>query len=594
MIEHMFVKASTTHTSRQLTFVEDPLLVADSVLDRVAEHGEVFTRRWVVDFVLDLVNYTVDQDLASKVLVEPSCGAGAFLVPAVERLIESSRVRGHDLRTLGSAIRAFDLVEANAQRARTAVVDCLVFAGLAADEAARLATGWVTTGDFLLAGHTTASADFVVGNPPYVRLESVAPTTMDAYRRICPTMRGRADIYVGFIERGLDLLAPGGALSFICADRWMRNQYGADLREVISREYAVDVVISMHDVDAFEHEVSAYPAVFVLRNQRQRTAAVVNVDSDFGARDAKRLSSWIRAGRTPSNETGSYQATRVDGWFSGRDLWPSGSPDQLALIADLEARFPPLEDASTGTRVGIGVATGCDDVFITTDADLVEEDRLLPLLQSSHTTSGNVDWSGTYLVNPWNGDGLVDLRRYPQLAAYFTEHEDRLRARHVARKRPATWYRTIDRVDQRLMGRTKLVLPDIKASAHPVLDDGSHYPHHNLYYVVSESWQPDVLGGLLLSDIANLFVGSYCVRMRGGTYRFQAQYIRRIRVPAPASVSRSSARGLARAFEERDRERATFVANSLYGLSSTQVNSLIWADDGETRKARSLRCLHPE
>ena len=57
---------------------------------------------------------------------------------------------------------------------------------------------------------------------------------MDAYRRRCLTMRGRSDIYVGFIERGLDLLKPGGALGFICADRWMRNQYGADLRELVA------------------------------------------------------------------------------------------------------------------------------------------------------------------------------------------------------------------------------------------------------------------------------------------------------------------------------------------------------------------------
>ena len=66
---------------------------------------------------------------------------------------------------------------------------------------------------------------------------------MDAYRRICPTMRGRADIYVGFFERGLDLLKPGGALSFICADRWMRNQYGADLRELIASAYSVETVV---------------------------------------------------------------------------------------------------------------------------------------------------------------------------------------------------------------------------------------------------------------------------------------------------------------------------------------------------------------
>lgn len=555
--------------ARQLTLIgEDYMALAELAPDPGADYGEVFTRRWVVDLILDLVGYLPEKDLGSQVLIEPSCGTGAFLVPVVERLITSSADHGRDLRELGLAVRAFDLLDANAERARKAVADLLTRHGLSDGEAEVLAGEWVTTGDFLLHPHEAASADYVVGNPPYIRLENIPRQTMDAYRRICPTMRGRADIYVGFIERGLDLLGPGGALSFICADRWMRNQYGADLRELITSEYAVDAVISMHDVDAFEDDVSAYPAIVVLRNEPQRKAVVVDANGSFGEADAPRLTSWARRGRRTNAATTSYEATRVDGWFAGRDLWPAGSPSQLALIADLEARFPPLQDPSTGTRVGIGVATGCDDVFITSDPDLVEPERLLPLLQAPDTANGSADWSGRYLVNPWNGSGLVDLERYPRLAEYLHANSDRLRARHIAKRRPAAWYRTIDRVDHGLPDRPKLVLPDMKAAAHPVLDGGGFYPHHNLYYVVSDVWDLEVLGGLLLSDIANLFVGAYCVKMRGGTYRFQAQYLRRIRVPEPESISRSTARSLAHAFAARDRERATGIATGVYGLPS--------------------------
>jgi hypothetical protein len=553
--------------ARQLSLIdEDCMALAELAPNPGADYGEVFTRRWVVDLILDLVGYLPEKDLGSQVLIEPSCGTGAFLVPVVERLITSSAHHGHDLHDLGPAVRAFDLLDANAERARKAVAELLTRHGLSDEEADTLAGEWVTTGDFLLHPHATASADYVVGNPPYIRLENIPRLTMDAYRRICPTMRGRADIYVGFIERGLDLLRPGGALSFICADRWMRNQYGADLRELITSEYAVDTVISMHDVDAFEDDVSAYPAIVVLRNERQSKAVVVDANGSFSEADAPRLTSWAQRSRRTNAATTSYEATRVDGWFAGRDLWPAGSPSQLALIADLEARFPPLQDPATGTRVGIGVATGCDNVFITSDPDLVEPERLLPLLQAPDTTNGAADWSGRYLVNPWNGAGLVDLERYPRLAEYLHANSGRLRARHIAKQRPATWYRTIDRVDHGLTGRAKLVLPDMKASANPVLDTGAYYPHHNLYYVVSDAWDLEVLGGLLLSDVANLFVGAYCVKMRGGCYRFQAQYLRRIRVPEIGSVAAPDRRALAAAFRSRDVERATAVALRVYGI----------------------------
>jgi hypothetical protein len=489
----------------------------------------------------------------------------------VERLIESSAAHGYDLRRLGPAIRAFDLLEANAQRARKAVAELLRINGLDEAESEALVDKWVTTGDFLLHPHEPASVDFVIGNPPYIRLENIARHTMEAYRRLHATMRGRADIYIGFIERGLDLLKPEGKLSFICADRWMRNQYGAALRALISSDYAVDTVVSMHNVDAFEAEVSAYPAIVVLRNGTQATAAVIDAKSSFGASDVSDLTAWSHQLRSPTSDADAFEATRVDGWFEGQDLWPTGSPRHLAMIAALEKRFRPLQDERTGTRVGIGVATGCDDVFITSASDLVEADRLLPLLRAPDTASGAVDWSGHYLVNPWNGSGLVDLDEYPRLAAYLDEHGHRLRGRHVAKQRPTTWYRTIDRVDSQLTNRPKLVLPDLKAAAHPVLDEGGFYPHHNLYYVVSDLWDPEVLGGLLLSDIANLFVGAYCVRMRGGTYRFQAQYLRRIRVPDPTSIDEASARSLAEAFMARDREAATAVAAKVYQLGDLRL-----------------------
>lgn len=552
--------------ARQLSLLEDPMALAELTPDPGADYGEVFTRRWVVELILDLVGYTPDRDLGRQVLVEPSCGTGAFLVPVAERLIESAVTHGHDLRSLGPAIRAFDLLEANAQRARKAAAQLLVDHGLDADDAEAMAGEWVTTDDFLLHGHESAFADYVVGNPPYIRLENVSRRTMDAYRRICPTMRGRADIYVGFIERGLDLLKPDGSLSFICADRWMRNQYGSDLRELVSANYAVDAVIAMHDVDAFEDDVSAYPAIVMLRNGAQGKAVVVEANAEFDEDDVPRFTAWAKRGRRRIVAEPAYEATRVDRWFTGGDLWPAGSPSQLALLADLESRFAPLQDPDTGTRVGIGVATGCDEIFITDDGDLVETDRLLPLLQAHDLTEGSARWSGRYLVNPWNGSGLVDLDRYPKLRAYLDDNQRRLRGRHIARQRPATWYRTIDRVHQDLTARPKLLIPDIKAAAHPVLDEGGHYPHHNLYYVVSDTWDLEVLGGLLLSDVANLFVGAYCVKMRGGTYRFQAQYLRRIRVPDPRTISRGDARSLARAFRDRDRVRATGVAADVYGL----------------------------
>ncbi len=136
----------------------------------------------------------------------------------------------------------------------------------------------------------------------------------------------------------------------------------------------------------------------------------------------------------------------------------------------------------------------------------------------------------------------------------------------MGRKKPSHWYKTIDKVNHSLTGRPKLLIPDIKSSAHPVYDKGEYYPHHNLYHVTSEGWDLRVLGGLLLSEVGQFFVECYAVRMSGGYLRFQAQYLRRIRVPRLKQLDPSLGKELIRAFEARDVRAATRAALRAYGI----------------------------
>lgn len=568
--------AAASHTlgaSRQRPLFMEARLELPSQQDELhGEHGEVFTRRWVVDLILDLVGYTSDRDLGGLVAVEPACGSGAFVVPMVERLLRAARLHGRAPKELKRAIRAFDLLAVNTVACRQTVVALLeADMGLGHDEANELASAWIAQDDFLLMPFDEGSVDVVVGNPPYIRLESVPRERSNLYRRACPTMGGRADVYVGFYERGLLALRSDGALGFICADRWMRNAYGARLRGMIAEGWSVDTVISMIGVDAFEDEVDAYPAVTVIRRRSQGEGPLV-VEANPGL-DRTHISEIVRvdAARERSTvRTPAFTAARLDHWFQGTAGWPTGSPERLALIADLEASFPPLEDAATRTRVGIGVATGADKVFIVRDAERVEPQRLLPLAMARDIGTGEVAWSGNYLVNPWDAEGLIDLEAWPRTREYLGAHRERLAARHTAQR--GSWHKTIDHVIDGLQDRPKLYVPDFKDAIFPVLDEGGTYPHHNLYWVTSESWDLRVLGGLLLSDVANLFIEAYSVRMRGGFLRFQAQYLRRIRLPRLGDVGTEVAAALARAFEERDRAAATRSALPLYGLRALPAN----------------------
>lgn len=81
-------------------------------------------------------------------------------------------------------------------------------------------------------------------------------------------MKGRADIYIGFYEKGL-LLEKEGNLGFISPDSWMRNDYGTALRELIN-EYSLDYLIDMHKTEPFEKDVNAYPAITVISKPKKK------------------------------------------------------------------------------------------------------------------------------------------------------------------------------------------------------------------------------------------------------------------------------------------------------------------------------------
>lgn len=536
------------------------------VTSGVQSHGEVFTRRWVVEVLLDLTGYTADRDLSRMHLLEPSCGSGAFLRPTVERLIASSQSHGRDLASLGDTLRAYDLQAEHVRICRELCRDLLVAAGESASAASALAECWVRRGDFLLSGIEDRPADVVIGNPPYIRYDDLGEDVTTLYRSTWPTMRGRGDIYVGFIERSLRMLKPGGKVGFICADRWMRNQYGASLRELVASRYAVEHVWTMHDVDAFEAQVSAYPAITVLGNHAQASAVVADTTAEFGSSSAAALAQAVGDKALTGFSGLGVTAYRLPHWFDGSELWPTGSPVRLALIENLNDRFGPLDDPATGTKVSIGVATGADKIFVTKDPTMAEADRMLPLAMRRDLMSGTFEWQGNYLVNPWTDDGsLVSLEDYPRMAAYLSGHSA-LKERFVAKRAPGSWHRTIDKVDAKLTSMPKLLLQDMKVRIHPVLEPGGHYPHHNLYYVVSDTWDMEVLGGILLSRIAQAFIEAYCVRMRGGTLRFQAQYLKRIRVPQPNQIDTATQDALRTAFRERDIDAATRAAGVAYGI----------------------------
>ena len=132
------------------------------------------------------------------------------------------------LTSLGNAIRAYDIDSASIETARKAAVEALMTRGCPQSRLPELCEQWIVHGDFIL--DDVPAADFIVGNPPYVRAVEIDRTKRSLYVKRLSSVTTGCDLYVSFFDRGLDTLKVGGTLCFICADRWLQNKYGTLLR----------------------------------------------------------------------------------------------------------------------------------------------------------------------------------------------------------------------------------------------------------------------------------------------------------------------------------------------------------------------------
>jgi len=204
----------------------------------------------------------------------------------------------------------------------------------------------------------------------------------------------------------------------------------------------------------------------------------------------------------------------------------------------------------------------------------VEEELLLPLAMTKDIDTGVVEWKGKYLINPFcsvNVGSLVDFAKFPKAGDYFRKHKARLSARNVGKRNPTRWYRTIDGIHGSLTYTPKLLIPDIKAKNLVVYEEGNLYPHHNLYYVVSDMWDIRALQAILRSSIAKFFVWMYGVKMRGGYLRFQAQYLRKIGIPQLASLQETEIKELVSLAEIDDLRILDAAVAKIYGISRMEL-----------------------
>jgi len=497
-------------------------------------HGLVLTKPLVVDIMLNRIGYVASSDLRKIIVIEPAAGDGAFAISIIDRLFESSNNFNFSFQDALSNIKLYEIDSKMSELLTNRIKSRL-------DElSAILPATMIQTKDFLLA--EIAPCDIVIGNPPYVRHENIPEKEKVIYRKLFRTFTHRSDLYIAFYEKSLRILKNDGILSFICSNRWLKNQYGQNLRELIGLNYALEEVIDLEETSPFEEDVIAYPAITTIHKTNKRLSE--NYYRIHDIEDLMKIDLIIKPSR-------SLNIRVAKNWFSYK-LKGNRHEKYLDFIVN------------QGFKIGIGVATGADKIFIRDDFHkIVENELLLPILISKDLRDNKFDWSGKFILNPFAEDGeLIDLDKYPKAKQYFNSQKEILLKRHVSKKNPNHWYKTIDRITPDLTLKDKIILPDISGNSHLFIDRGNYYPHHNLYYITGKSYDKLVLlAAILMSDFVKSQLHELGNNMNGGYPRWQIQNLKRLRIPIIDAIPKNSAKEIILAYHAKDYSKIDSLIN---------------------------------
>lgn len=504
------------------------------------QQGDVFTLPAVVSFILDEVGYTADRDLSDISIFEPSCGEGEFVLEITSRLYKSSLKYGFDfLLAFEKNVFACDIDE----KKMSICIDKIH----KEYHIQKSAFKNFFVEDFLLSSHK--QVDIIVGNPPYIRYEEIPAQQLSVYKKHFQCFYYRADMYVLFYEKSLLMLNKRGKHCFICSNRWLKNTYGKKLRQMISNSFRLKEIIDLEGVSAFQEEVLAYPSITLITNQQPSDKV-----SYYKVENLKQL--------------GNKEKTFLNMDNCGSDWMAMFTQNGNSNLYSIEEQ---------GFKIGIGVATGNDSIYVSRDfKGIVEEKLLLPCINAQNLKGNVMKWDGRYLLNPYDETGkLIDLSCFPKAEAYLDSHYEILSQRHKAKKNPKKWYATIDKVNSELVGMPKILLPDISGNKYIFVDEGNFYPQHNIYFIIGGNTRKlKILAALLMSASVRKQLDEITNHMNGGYARWQSQYLKHLRIPMINEIPDNYVNALLKYYEQKNYAGVDEMASVIFDTQAHKPKEL--------------------
>lgn len=368
--------------------------------------GRVYTPHYIVTSILDMTLYK-EENLFEKHVIDNSCGDGAFLCEIVKRYCAFSIKRGLSINCLQNHLEEYihgieiDPIEHK---------KCLKNINRIAKEyGIKNKIRWdIICADALTTYKYNGKMDFVLGNPPYVRVHNLDDSFSMA-KSFSFAQDGMTDLYIVFYELGLKMLNESGVLGYITPSSFFNSLAGKHMRNFFTQEKIIEKLVDLKHFQAFN--ATTYTTIVILNKQHKSR------NLEYYQFDEKNLTPRYIDSLTP------------DDYYISENYYFS-TKENLALLKKVFFNLGHCQ-----IEVKNGYATLCDDVFI--GSFNFYSKYIIPVIKASRGVRKQI-------IYPYDKTGKLikenELKKEQELYNYLLQNKPKLLKRSSENKLDSCWF----------------------------------------------------------------------------------------------------------------------------------------------------------
>lgn len=504
--------------------------------------------------------------LANIKIIDPACGSGAFLNAAFDYLYQEGKKVNEKLAELTGGIPSFFDLDKQILKNNLFGMDL----NPESVEITKLSL-WLKTANKnetltsldnnIICGNSIIDTkniwedsfaeifqdggfDIILGNPPYVRQENLVAIKdylADNYK----TYSGRADLYVYFFEKSINILKPNGKLGFICSSKYTKASYGKKLRQFILENTKIKSFLDFGDLEVFPG-VIAYPSIIILEKDPTNEKAKQKNQIQYCL--FTQLTNNI-ANQLLNN--GFY----FEQGFLNSEEWIFKDVEYLKLFKKLNKKFSRLDNRLGSPKVGS--KTGRNEAFII-DENLAEKfielDENNSIIIKPYLFGENIKEyicnPKQYIIFPYieknNILELVDIELFPVVKEHLEHYRNVLEQRAIIKdglkSGSKIWYEYQQVNKEFSFEKTYIVYPNVSKGNSFALSKGNAIDMTAFCIEIDPEDYYHL--PILNSNVLNSFFRSVSIERRGGFREYKTQYVSKMPYPIPAKKDIAELKGL--------------------------------------------------